>query len=74
MTENEKQRKYCGGCYNDYYNGQGAEKCWSLKDAKVVKKKFVHVDQRPPWTQAAVWTLSCHRKQRFVSVGPGVTR
>lgn len=30
------QRKYCSGCRDDFYNGEGAKECWSLKTAKVV--------------------------------------
>jgi len=75
MTKDEKKKDLCPGCYcNDYnYGLGGAEECFSLKTAKVVKRKFVHVDQKPPWNQPAEKTLSCHQKQRYISVRPGVT-
>lgn len=72
----DKQR-YCRGCIDDFYNGNnelGVAKCWSLKTATVVKMKFVHIDQCPPWNQKAETTLSCHRRQRYVAVKPEQTR
>lgn len=77
MTNQEKRRKYCGGCHNDFYNGNnplGVKECWSLGRAKPVRLKFVHVDQRPPWKQEAEWTLDCCRRDRYISVGPEVNR
>ena len=65
MTKVEKQRKYCPGCRDNFYNGNnniGVKECWALESSKVVFRKFVHVDQRPPWKQKAVRTLDCcHR-------------
>ena len=77
MTKEEKKQKYCPGCYCDYYNhGNNSDtgECWMLAGSRVVFKKFVHVDQRPPWNQKAEKTLSCHRRQRYVAVDPEVTR
>jgi hypothetical protein len=64
--------KHCSGCYcNAYNNGAGgATKCWNLKAAKLVMRKEVHVDQRPPWNQKARKLPSCYRRPRFVYVGP----
>lgn len=42
----EDKRAYCEGCRNDFYNGQGAKECWSLKSAKVVSRF------RLPWWTA----------------------
>lgn len=70
MTKTEKLKR-CAGCYNDFYNGRndlGVKECWSLESAKMVWKKEVHIDQRPPWTQKAQRFLSCYRKQRHVYV------
>ena len=37
-----KDKKYCSGCYNNFYNGNndmGIKECWNLKDAKL-KRRF----------------------------------
>jgi len=71
MTKREKLR-HCSGCYNnDYNHGLGGEtECWSLPDAKLIWRKRVHVDQRPPWDQKAERYLSCRRESRYVFVKP----
>ncbi len=63
----------CAGCRNDFYNGNnelGVKRCWSFDDAKLVKKKEVHIDQRPPWTQRARLLPDCYHKERRVYVSP----
>ena len=61
-----KRDKYCGGCENNFYNGNnqyGVKVCWSLKDAKTVLKKEVPIHQVPPWNQKPRRVLTCfHRK------------
>lgn len=69
-------KKYCAGCRNDFYNGNndlGVPKCWSFKAAKVIWRKAVHVDHRPPWTQKAERYADCYTQSRYVFVGPKVT-
>lgn len=72
LTKEEKLQ-LCRGCYNDHYNGQGADECWSLDSAKPTLKKFVHKNHVPPWNHAAEKTLSCHVKQEFVTARPDQT-
>lgn len=72
---NENKKKRCQGCRNDIYNhGAGAKdtkECWSLKSAKPVKKKKVHINDIPPWkNQDIVSILSCYNKPQFVFVDP----
>ena len=78
MTKDEKRRKYCGSCRDNFYNGNqgpgGAKECWNLADAKPVRMKFVHVDQRPPWKNKPEWTLDCCDRERFIKVKPEVER
>lgn len=70
-----EKKKYCHGCYNSCYNGELADQCWSLDGAKIVQRKFIGLDDRPPWTtQKPETTLSCHHRQRFVAVEPERTR
>ena len=57
------KQKYCSGCRNDFYNGRqniSGDKCWSLADAKVVSRVFIHRDQPPPYRNLkAEKTLAC---------------
>jgi hypothetical protein len=37
----------CRGCRNNFYNGNnnlGVKRCWSFKDAKLVKKYYIHMN------------------------------
>jgi len=65
-------KRNCVGCYfNDYNHGLGgATECWSFKTAKLVWRKKVHIDQKPPWKQKAVRVPNCYTQQRYVYVGP----
>ena len=65
-------RKYCTGCYNNFYNGFndiGVKKCWYLKDAKMIWRKKVAISQRPPWKQKAAKYPSCYKQTGYVFVG-----
>lgn len=64
--------KHCRGCRNDFYNGRG-NKCWSLKNAKLIMRKEVHIDQRPPWNQPAKLLPDCYHAPRHVYVTPDQT-
>ena len=64
-------KDYCVGCRDNFYNGNnnlGVKECWCLKDAKLVMKKEVHIDQAPPWNQKAEKFPDCYRKSKFVYV------
>jgi len=65
----------CSGCYNNDYNYGlgGAKECWCFKDAKLIWRKEVHIDQVPPWNQKAKLLPSCYRRQRHVYVKPNQT-
>jgi hypothetical protein len=66
------EKRNCYGCYNDDYNRGlgGAEECWGFKKAKLIMRKKVHVDDRPPWKQAPALYPSCYRQPRFVFMQP----
>ena len=73
----EETKKYCMGCEQNFYNGNnpyGVTECWNLSDAKIVSKKKVHRDQRPPWTQSPTKVLSCFQQNGYVFVGSDRTR
>ena len=61
-----KKQHYCSGCDNDFYNHRtgfdGATRCWSLKDAKVVVRYRIGWWTQPtePGAFEKVKTLSCH--------------
>lgn len=76
MTKDEKKRKYCPGCRNNFYNGNnpyGVQECWSLPSAKVVWRKRVHINQRPPWNQKPQRVLDCYHERGYVYVGADQT-
>lgn len=61
----------CSGCYNDDYNRGlgGAKECWSFKDAKIVSKLDIHVDQPPPYKHIKPTKRpNCYKAQRWVRV------
>lgn len=66
-----QKKTHCAGCYNDVYNHGcgGAKQCWSLDSMKLIKRKRVHISQRPPWNQAAELLPDCYRVPQFVFVG-----
>ena len=68
-------KKNCAGCYNNDYNHGlgGANECWFFKDAKIIWRKEVHVDQCPPWNQKAKRFPDCYRRSRYVYVKPEQT-
>ena len=65
MTLDERRRKYCGGCRNDFYNGNnphGVKQCWSLEKSKVVwKDVYWSIHQVKP---SRVRTLDCFHPVR----------
>lgn len=65
-------KRNCAGCYNNGYSRGlgGAKECWCLEDARVIMRKEVHVDQRPPWNQQAGPFPNCYRRRGFVYVDP----
>ncbi len=75
MTTAQKLRQ-CVGCHDDFYNHRGSEcgLCWSLSSMKLVLKKEVHINQRPPWTQKAIRVPDCYHRPQYVYVGKDQTK
>ena len=64
-------RKHCSGCRDNFYNGNneyGVKECWNLKNAKLVMRKQIHINQVPPWNQKARKFPDCYRVPQFVFV------
>jgi len=64
----KKDKTFCGGCEDNFYNGNnnyGVSECWSFKNAKVIKRLSIRSDQPPPYDRDVwLYKLSCfHRKQ-----------
>lgn len=69
----KKEKAMCNGCYNDDYNYGlgGAKGCWSFKDAKLIDRIRIHINQSPPYDKTkAEKRLSCYRKPQWVFVEP----
>lgn len=62
-------RNYCTGCNDDFYNGNnqyGIKECWHKKSAKVVWRKEVPIDLRPPYNHIHKRRFySCYRRRGF---------
>lgn len=73
MTKSEK-KKFCAGCDDNFYNSgnpYGVKECWHFKNARVVKRKEVHINDMPPWKRQRVFkTLNCYHRARYVYVDP----
>jgi len=72
-----KDVTHCSGCHDDFYNHGGGctpGPCWSLKSARVVSRKRVHINQRPPWDQKAERLPNCYHAPQYVFVEPHRTR
>lgn len=69
------KKENCNGCYNDVYNHGcgGAKECWMFKDAKLIKRKMVHINQMPPFNQPARLFPSCYRMPQYVFMSENKT-
>jgi hypothetical protein len=75
MTEQQKLN-HCAGCHDDFYNQPGNSpkgRCWLLPGMKLIKRKEVSIDQRPPWNQKPQLLPCCYHRPRFVYVKPDQT-
>lgn len=74
MTDTEKL-KHCAGCHDDFYNhgGGGSTRCWSLDKMKLIERKEVSIDARPPWNWKARLIPDCYHRPQYVYVKPNQT-
>lgn len=68
--------RHCAGCYNDEYNRGlgGAAECWHRKNAVVILRRRVHIDDVPPWDREPEQLPSCYTQRRYVFVKPDQER
>lgn len=66
--QEKKDRTYCAGCDNDFYNGNnpyGVKECWHLQSAQVVERHRIRwwtpMDSTDNFTK--VTTYSCHTER-----------
>lgn len=73
MSRTKKDKTLCAGCRDNFYNGNntiGVSECWSFKSARVVKKRRVGMNERPPWLRKPEMVLSCCRPKGAIMVRP----
>jgi hypothetical protein len=69
-------KKHCIGCRDNYYNQEGNSttgECWSLKNARIIRRKKVPIYQAPPWNQPSGEYPSCMRCTGYIFVEPNAT-
>ncbi len=58
----------CAGCYNNFYNNRdnfNGRWCWSLAEAKKVKRVRVSINQRPPYDTKTITVFNCKRETGY---------
>ena len=76
MAKPAKTKAMCSGCHNNFYNDNnphGVKECWTYKSAKVIKRRAVHRDERPPWKGTPRWMFDCFNEPGWWYVDPKVT-
>lgn len=67
-------KKDCVGCENNFYNGNndlGVSECWSFdKKKKLISRKPVHIDDKPPWLNKPEKHPDCYHKRRWLFIDP----
>ena len=54
-----KDKKYCSGCADNFYNGNnpvGVKECWLFKKAKLVKRIMIGHWENPPYKNKKIIT------------------
>ena len=70
-------KKHCIGCNDNFYNGNnpyGIQVCWALDRAKLIMRKRVGLNDRPPWTRKPEKLPDCYREKGYVFVSPDVNK
>lgn len=70
-------KKHCIGCEDNFYNRNNPfniEKCWHLKDAKLIKRKRVGINEVPPWKRKSELLPDCYSQKGCVFVDPNLNK
>ena len=74
IVHTKAQVRHCAGCRDNFYNGHnpyGIKRCWMLDNARLVRRKQVHINDVPPWScQPVLVVPECYRKEKYVHVKP----
>jgi hypothetical protein len=65
--------KHCEGCRDDWYNQNVPGGCWNRRDAQLVQRLLIPIDQAPPWRGSLMrqhQVPSCYRKPHFAALDP----
>ena len=65
----EMTRERCKDCENDFYNQPGNSCggcCWLFGKAKLILRKKIHIDQKPPWKQRPDMYPDCYNTKGYV--------
>lgn len=60
---------HCRGCRDNFYNGNnplGVTECWGRTTAKLVRRRRIHMDERPPHTAKPQLMPDCYSESRYV--------
>ena len=59
----KKDKSFCSGCRDNFYNGQGASECWSYRSAKTATRYRINWWTAPtePGAFTKVKTFTCHK-------------
>jgi hypothetical protein len=60
-----KSKAMCSGCYNDFYNRNRKDGCWSFAGARVLLRQRVGTWQPPPYSWHPEKVLSCYRETGY---------
>jgi len=58
----------CVGCEDNYYNNSLRNGCWNFRDAKLIMRKRIYADQRPPWMQKPSLHPDCYHEKGCIFI------
>ena len=66
-------KRYCTGCKDNFYNAKGNSptgECRLLSGAKLIARRRVAIDERPPWRRESEILPECYRQHGYIFVDP----
>ena len=65
------KKEECSNCEDNFYNGNndlGVKVCWNFKDAKIIKRKKVGLNDRPPYNWKPQKFPNCYKQKGYVFI------